>query len=503
MKNTILIFFLFFFHLSFGQSCQSGNCENGFGVYSFSNGDVYRGNWISGKRSGYGEHYYNNGDVYKGDFENSLFSGKGTYYFANGDIDISNYIEGKSTSRISYTWGNQRPQGCISGNCQNGFGKKGYLNGIYEGNFSNGQWKGRGKMTYPNGSVYEGEYNGFNREGYGVYIWASGKKYEGNWVSDNIEGEGTFYYLDGSHYTGNFSNYVRTGYGVYYYLDGSIYSGNWKEGLRHGNGKQEYTNGKIEEGTFENGKFLGTPTQSTISANTSQNPQESNIQFIQEKLVEFSALLSLAEKNLQNINDDSFDNQTNQANEILVRLSDFNKKNQIPKEKGEFLVNEGYKSIIDLMKRRQEYLGKVKVELEKIKKQQELNQNTQVNQSTKPIQNLTSTNKRNCSYCGGTGECRGCAHTIDKPYLDECSTKSRKEMRFGYVLCKQCFGYGYKREIASKCDCKNGVGQCPGEKCYISSCTDGWVYCTECNQSSKGENIGKCSHCKGSGQEKN
>jgi uncharacterized protein (TIGR02145 family) len=140
-----------------------------------------------------------------------------------------------------------------------------------------------------------------------------------------------------------------------------------------------------------------------------------------------------------------------------------------------------------------------KAEEERLARQRE-SQNSQQNQNSTTSK---SSNKGNCSYCGGTGECRGCAHSIDKPYLDECSTKSRKEMRFGYVLCKQCFGYGYKREIASKCDCKNGVGQCPGEKCYISSCTDGWVYCTECNQSSKGENIGKCSHCKGSGQEKN
>ena len=69
MKLFIIILPLILqLNLSFGQSCQTGNCEDGFGIYSFSNGDVFRGNSVAGKFSGYGEYYHSNGDVSKGNW---------------------------------------------------------------------------------------------------------------------------------------------------------------------------------------------------------------------------------------------------------------------------------------------------------------------------------------------------------------------------------------------------------------------------------------------------
>lgn len=272
MKKTLMsmkgIFFLISLSTNlfvFGQ-CMSGDCENGFGVYKYTGMDVYRGNWANGQRSGYGDHYYNNGDVYKGHFEANKFNGSGKYYFSNGDIKDCIWENGSEIKLIVYQWGTQKAGGCVSGNCQNGFGKYIYTNGTYEGNFTNGQWRGKGKKTFPNGDIYEGEYNGFKSNGYGVLTWAKGEKYEGNFVDGKAEGQGTFYYLDGTRYTGNLSNFSRSGYGVYYYLDGSVYSGNWTNGQKNGQGNLEYPSGKVENGTFENNKFLGTSTQKQINS---------------------------------------------------------------------------------------------------------------------------------------------------------------------------------------------------------------------------------------------
>ena len=117
--------------------------------------------------------------------------------------------------------------------------------------------------------------------------------------------------------------------------------------------------------------------------------------------------------------------------------------------------------------------------------------------------NSKSTEASDCSDCKGTGKCQECTEKIQKPYLDDrCATNKRSSVNFGYVLCSGCYGYGYKRESGSKCDCPNGIGSCPGEKCPNSSCHDGWVYCRECNSGGNGDHLGECKECKGTGKEK-
>ena len=48
------------------SQCISGDCENGFGVYNYSNGDRYEGLFKNGKWNGKGKYYYKNGDIYEG-----------------------------------------------------------------------------------------------------------------------------------------------------------------------------------------------------------------------------------------------------------------------------------------------------------------------------------------------------------------------------------------------------------------------------------------------------
>jgi hypothetical protein len=88
------------------SECTSGNCSNGKGIYSFTdgslyegqfknrlfhgkgtmkyaNGNVYIGNWVKNERVGKDQLTFVNGDQYRGDFKNNQFWGIGTYRYAD------------------------------------------------------------------------------------------------------------------------------------------------------------------------------------------------------------------------------------------------------------------------------------------------------------------------------------------------------------------------------------------------------------------------------------
>ena len=91
MKNLKIIIglaILFLVHstLLFAQDaapisnkCVSGNCENGQGKMTFSNGDTYEGGFAKGKFEGQGTHKFKNEDIYTGQFADGLRHGKGKF----------------------------------------------------------------------------------------------------------------------------------------------------------------------------------------------------------------------------------------------------------------------------------------------------------------------------------------------------------------------------------------------------------------------------------------
>lgn len=64
-----------------------GNCTDGFGLYSYSNGDKYWGFFSSGKRSYIGIYAWDNGSVYTGSYEKEgKRTGYGMYTYVDGSI---------------------------------------------------------------------------------------------------------------------------------------------------------------------------------------------------------------------------------------------------------------------------------------------------------------------------------------------------------------------------------------------------------------------------------
>ena len=59
-----------------------GNCENGFGKWTYTDKTTYEGNWVSTQKHGLGIETWPNGYIYKGEFKKSNWSGQGILTFA-------------------------------------------------------------------------------------------------------------------------------------------------------------------------------------------------------------------------------------------------------------------------------------------------------------------------------------------------------------------------------------------------------------------------------------
>jgi hypothetical protein len=80
-------------------------------------------------------------------------------------------------------------------NCR---GSRLYPNGVYVGEFRNGQPNGRGTFAYADGGKYVGELRDGMPNGQGTLTYANGRKYVGEFRDNKFEGQGTLTYAAGS-----------------------------------------------------------------------------------------------------------------------------------------------------------------------------------------------------------------------------------------------------------------------------------------------------------------
>ncbi len=94
--------------MSIGQvafaDCDVGDCENGYGKYTWNDGDMYEGHWLNGQRTGKGTMTYANGDFYKGGWLNGEKHGKGEITWANGDTYKGDFFNGDLHGKGKHTW---------------------------------------------------------------------------------------------------------------------------------------------------------------------------------------------------------------------------------------------------------------------------------------------------------------------------------------------------------------------------------------------------------------
>lgn len=196
------------------KDCDWGDCKNGYGKKTYSNGD-YIGFWSNGLKEGYGSYYWTKSKgQYIGSWESDKMSGYGVYISDDNDNLRGQYRDGKmngigvtvrdnkweqgifkdgNISQHFNYYSNNKTSGCTIGDCQNGYGKWVYSNGDnYIGFFNNGNLK-QGTYTFTNGAKYSGEFNSSNQmHGMGRY-WASDKSYYGGeWRNGKFHGRGYY-----------------------------------------------------------------------------------------------------------------------------------------------------------------------------------------------------------------------------------------------------------------------------------------------------------------------
>jgi hypothetical protein len=157
---------------------------------------------------------------------------------------------------------------CLSGDCNDGYGKYQYDNGgVYQGNFKNGLENGSGTLIFASGAKYIGEFYNGKKNGKGIYYYTSGEIQDGDFVN-GIFVNGKDKLASGDTYIGEFLNGVWNGNGTYIWADGEKYVGGFKNGVFHGMGKKYLVNGTIVEGEWSNGTMIKKTAPTTASTNT-------------------------------------------------------------------------------------------------------------------------------------------------------------------------------------------------------------------------------------------
>jgi len=103
--NFLLLFlFLIFSPAQVYAVCISGDCVNGYGVFSWANGDEHEGNFKNGRADGEGTRRYWDGDKYVGEYKDGKKDGYGAYYWRNGDRFVGMYKDGKRNGHGTKTY---------------------------------------------------------------------------------------------------------------------------------------------------------------------------------------------------------------------------------------------------------------------------------------------------------------------------------------------------------------------------------------------------------------
>ena len=83
------------------------NLMDGYGIYYFKNGRIYKGQWKDSKIQGYGEFTWVEGKKYYGFYQKDKKDGFGIYYWPEEKFFIGFWKEGKQHGISKYIKGNQ------------------------------------------------------------------------------------------------------------------------------------------------------------------------------------------------------------------------------------------------------------------------------------------------------------------------------------------------------------------------------------------------------------
>lgn len=214
--------------------CIIGDCENGFGHYTWDDGMKYIGEFKNYQLHGLGTLTWSDGK-FVGNFIDGVRNGYGRQFDANGAITLEAKYENNEYFPDSQIIPDEGE--CVFGDCVNGFG-------ILIIDFKKDSME---KYAYENDfkEKYEGMWKDGARNGVGYFEDGHQNTYVGNFDYGDYEGKGIANLANGDVYNGDFSDSTMNGFGTMLYADGSKYVGEWDYNDRHGKGKEYDPNGKL------------------------------------------------------------------------------------------------------------------------------------------------------------------------------------------------------------------------------------------------------------------
>lgn len=170
---------------------------------------------------------------YEGEFRHGCVHGQGILIMASGNRYGGQFNEGKFIKDDG--------KGVLIG-CSDF--------GLYEGEFKDGQFSGKGTFILPDDgdlSQYEGEFKEGQPDGQGTLTYANGDQLHGEFQkgllmkTDQLHGKGIWTYFSGDTYQGEFKAGRATGKGILTMSDDDRYEGEFKNDLPHGEGIWTYS----------------------------------------------------------------------------------------------------------------------------------------------------------------------------------------------------------------------------------------------------------------------
>ena len=303
-----------------GKWYNNNNKPYGEGIMTFSDGEIYEGEWKDGKIDGKGTYNFSNGNVYKGEFKDNGINGQGTFNYFNGDVCEGNFKNGRRDGKCVYKFSNgdvfegyyeddkmnhgilkfsggevfegdfkddkmnhgilkfssgEVFEGDFKDNKMN-YGTFKYSDGIYTGEFKDNKFGGHGTLKYTSGEVYEGEFKDSQRNGHGIYKYLSGNVFEGEYIDDKKNGHGVYRYSSGDIFEGEHKNGIRNGHGIYKHSTGDIFEGEYIDDKKNGHGIFKFTGGEVYEGEFKDNKYNGQGTMKYSNGNVYEGEYRDN-----------------------------------------------------------------------------------------------------------------------------------------------------------------------------------------------------------------------------------
>ncbi|RDD47087.1 Phosphatidylinositol 4-phosphate 5-kinase 8 [Trichoplax sp. H2] len=238
-----------------GEYCEGR--RHGYGEMTWANNSNYIGYWVDDQRAGHGEMSFNTLEIYKGHWKDDQPDGEGALYFPSGTVVSTTWIDGRKFGRATVKFGNGDVfEGMFIKNEFEGHGKLVCKAFVYNGEWKNSKWSGRGKLLRKSGDHYSGDFVDNTISGFGEMNYCNGSKYTGEWKNNLFHGQGTFETAEYS-YEGSWHIGQKQGKGKIRYSNGECYDGDWKCDKKWGHGITTFSNGNKYDGEYQQNHIYG------------------------------------------------------------------------------------------------------------------------------------------------------------------------------------------------------------------------------------------------------